>query len=71
MDACVRGRAMQRALSLAMELRLHHLKPDSTTFATMLRSAGLLRDANLVHKVLQDMETSQCPHDEIVCLLFQ
>jgi pentatricopeptide repeat protein len=36
MDACVRGRAMQRALSLAMELRLHHLKPDSTTFATML-----------------------------------
>ncbi|KAH9566301.1 hypothetical protein CY35_04G124300 [Sphagnum magellanicum] len=65
MDACVRGRAMQRALSLAMELRLHHLKPDSTTFATMLRSAGLLRDADLVHKVLQDMETSQCPQDEI------
>nr|XP_024374788.1 uncharacterized protein LOC112281948 isoform X3 [Physcomitrium patens] len=64
MDACIRGRDMLRAIGLAKELPLHQLKPDETTSATLLRSAGLLRDTALVRKVLQDMVYSGCSHDE-------
>ncbi|KAG0602551.1 hypothetical protein M758_10G022200 [Ceratodon purpureus] len=65
MDACIRGRNMLRAIGLAKELPLHRLKPDETTFATLLRAAGLLRDKAIVNKVLQDMKSSGCSHDEI------
>jgi len=33
------------------------------------RAAGLLREKAMVHKVLQDMKSSGCSHDEIVCAL--
>lgn len=36
MDACIRGRGMLRAIGLAKELPHHGLKPDETTFATLL-----------------------------------
>lgn len=36
MDACIRGRGMLRAIGLAKELPRYRLKPDATTFATLL-----------------------------------